>query len=107
MIQKRAFSVAEDGGYRLFILSSKPGKSVARPRQLYYFAIIVPEIFMRFIVRTLAVIGLLAIIVLVALGYGVSRVYTATHTQPPINSGTVLTLTVEGPVIEIAEPGTA
>jgi protease-4 len=56
---------------------------------------------MRFIVRSLAVIGLLAIILAVALGYGVSRVYTASHKQQvPINEGTVLTLTVEGPFIE-------
>jgi protease-4 len=55
---------------------------------------------MRFLVRSLAVIGLLAIIVLVFLIYGVSRIYFASHTHEPIAEGTVLTLTVEGPFIE-------
>jgi protease IV len=55
---------------------------------------------MRFLVRSLAVIGLLAIVVLVFLIYGVSRVYVASHKHEPIAEGTVLTLTVEGPFIE-------
>ena len=55
---------------------------------------------MRYIVRTLAVIGLLAIIVLALMVYGVSRVYVASHKSVPIAEGTVLTLTVEGPFID-------
>jgi protease-4 len=55
---------------------------------------------MRFIVRTLAVIGLLSILVLVLLIYGVTRVYVASHKHTPVAEGTVLTLTVEGPFIE-------
>jgi protease-4 len=55
---------------------------------------------MRFIVRSLAVIGLLAIVVLVFLIYGVSRIYVASHKHTPIAEGTVLTLTIEGPFIE-------
>jgi protease-4 len=55
---------------------------------------------MRFIVRTLAVIGLLSILVLVVLVYGVAHVYVATHKHTPVAEGTVLTLTVEGPFIE-------
>jgi protease-4 len=55
---------------------------------------------MRYIVRTLAVIGLLAIVVLALMIYGVSRVYVASHKSVPIAEGTVLTLTVEGPFIE-------
>jgi protease-4 len=46
------------------------------------------------------VIGLLAIVVLVFLIYGVSRIYVASHTHEPIAEGTVLTLTVDGPFIE-------
>ena len=55
---------------------------------------------MTFIVRTLAVFGLLSIVVLVVLIYGVSRIYVASHKHEPIGEGTVLTLTVEGPFIE-------
>jgi len=55
---------------------------------------------MRFIVSTLAVIGLLAILGMVLLIYGVSRVYVASHKHTPVAQGTVLTLTVEGPFIE-------
>ena len=55
---------------------------------------------MRFIVRTLAVFGLLAIIGMAVLIYGVSRIYVASHKHVPIAEGTVLTLTVEGPFIE-------
>ena len=55
---------------------------------------------MRFIVRSLAVIGVLAILVLVVVFYIGSRVYVASHKQTPIDDGTVLTLTVEGPFIE-------
>ncbi len=55
---------------------------------------------MRYIVRTLAVIGLLAIVALGLMVYGVSRVYVASHKTIPIAEGTVLTLTVEGPFIE-------
>ena len=55
---------------------------------------------MRYIVRTLAVIGLLAILGLALLVYGVSRIYVASHSHTPIAEGTVLTLTVEGPFIE-------
>jgi protease-4 len=58
---------------------------------------------MRVVVRVLAVIGLLSILVLAGLIYGVSRVYVAAHAPPPpIKEGTVLTLTVEGPFIEEA-----
>ena len=46
-----------------------------------------PETFMRFIVRSLAVIGLLAIIVLVFLIYGVSRIYVASHTHDAYRRG--------------------
>jgi len=55
---------------------------------------------MRYIVRTLAVIGLLAIVALALMIYGVSRVYVASHKNIPIAEGTVLTLTVEGAFIE-------
>ena len=54
---------------------------------------------MRFIVRTLAVFGLLAIIGMAVLIYGVSRIYVASHKHVPIAEGTVLTLTVEGPFV--------
>jgi len=55
---------------------------------------------MRFVVRTLAVIGLLFILVFAASLYGLSRLHVAGREPPPITSGTVLTLTVEGPFIE-------
>ncbi len=55
---------------------------------------------MRFVVRTLAVIGLLFILAFAASLYGLSRLHVAGRAPPPINSGTVLTLTVEGPFIE-------
>jgi protease-4 len=55
---------------------------------------------MRFVVRALAVFGLLAIVALVFLIYGVTRIYVASHKHVPIAEGTVLTLTVEGPFIE-------
>src|SRR5271154_5877180 len=55
---------------------------------------------MRYIVRTLAVIGRRAIVALGLMVYGVSGVYVASHKTIPIAEGTVLTLTVEGPFIE-------
>jgi len=55
---------------------------------------------MRFVVRTLAVIGLLFILLFAASVYGVSRLHAAGRTPPPILNGTVLTLTIEGPFIE-------
>jgi protease-4 len=55
---------------------------------------------MRFIVRTLAVIGLLAILGMALLIYGASRIYVAAHRHMPVAEGTVLTLTVDGPFVE-------
>ena len=55
---------------------------------------------MRFIVRFLAVVGLLSIVIIAAAIYGVSRLHVASRAPTVVRDGTVLTLTVEGPFIE-------
>ncbi len=55
---------------------------------------------MRFIVRFLAVVGLLFIVAIVAMIVLVSRLHVASRTPTVVRDGTVLTLTVEGPFIE-------
>jgi len=55
---------------------------------------------MRFIVRLLAVVGLLFIVLIGAAIFGASRLHVAGRPPTPIADGTVLTLTVEGPFIE-------
>ncbi len=55
---------------------------------------------MRFIVRLLAVVGLLFILLISVLVVGVSRLHVAGHSPVVIKDGTVLTLAVEGPFIE-------
>ncbi len=55
---------------------------------------------MRFVIRTLAVFGLVFILILAVTIYGVARLHVANRAPAPIETGTVLTLTVEGPFIE-------
>ncbi|MDB5395930.1 MAG: sppA [Rhodospirillales bacterium] len=55
---------------------------------------------MRFLIRALAVVGLLFIVIIAVAIYGVSRLNVASHTPAPIKNGTVLTLTIEGPFVE-------
>jgi len=54
---------------------------------------------MRFVIRTLAVFGLVFILILALMIYGVARLRVANRAPPPIDAGAVLTLTVEGPFI--------
>ncbi len=55
---------------------------------------------MRFIVRLFAVIGLLFVVLLIAIGVLVSRLHVAGKGPVAIKEGTVLTLTVDSPFIE-------
>ncbi len=55
---------------------------------------------MRFVIRTLAVFGLVFILILALAIYGVARLRVANRAPAPIEQGTVLTLTVAGPFIE-------
>lgn len=55
---------------------------------------------MRFIVRSLAIIGLLFILLMVVIVVGISRLHMAGRTPVPIADNSVLTLTVEGPFAE-------
>ncbi len=55
---------------------------------------------MKFVVRSLAVIGLLFIVLIVIVIIGVSRIHMAQRRPIPIDDGAVLTLTVDGPFAE-------
>jgi protease-4 len=60
---------------------------------------------MRFVVRLLAVVGLLTIVLVVLVVVGLSRVNLASRPQTPIADGAVLTLTVAGPFAEASPSG--
>jgi len=64
---------------------------------------------MRFIVRLLAVVGLLFILLIVVGIFGISRLHVAGRTPVPVSENSVLTLTIEGPFTEESpvQPGLA